>query len=183
MSNEYKQGIDRVAVDESFPYPIKLEYDNEYIYITPLWIPKHSNVLVSKNKNGSPIDLQEAFAVGGRIWIVVELATANGIWMNNKHRQNGIKIKHPCRTGKFRARLISNYSVIDPEVGEPIKFPINCRLTTERDVVRSTKYQDRMNVTLRAAYRYDASKEQNGVNLQRTGLVSNTIIINRKRIL
>ena len=45
----YKQGIDRVAVDESFPYPIKLTYDDENIYITPLWIPKHSNVLDRKS--------------------------------------------------------------------------------------------------------------------------------------
>lgn len=39
MANEYKQGVDRVAVDESFPYPIKLTYDDEYIYLTILKLP------------------------------------------------------------------------------------------------------------------------------------------------
>lgn len=39
---EYRLGVDRVAVsgdDTDFPYPIKLEYDDEYVYLTLLRMP------------------------------------------------------------------------------------------------------------------------------------------------
>lgn len=69
MANEYKQGIDRVAVDESFPYPIKLEYDNQYIYLTVLRIPepeelKHSPWVQNQLRRGHEIrSYQERLAL------------------------------------------------------------------------------------------------------------------------
>ena len=62
---EYKQGFDRVGDSTSFPFPIKLEYDSSNIYLTPLWIPETSSVLVVKDKiTKQPINLLDANELG-----------------------------------------------------------------------------------------------------------------------
>ena len=38
--NNYTQKVDKVGTDEVFPYPIKLTYDDEYVYLTVLRIPE-----------------------------------------------------------------------------------------------------------------------------------------------
>lgn len=73
---------DRVGIDESFPYPIKLEYDdeNELIYVTPLWIPDN---LKSEYK-------------AGILWLCLEVGRSrkNVNWRNNIHH-------HPTKSGNF----------------------------------------------------------------------------------
>lgn len=77
---EYKQKIDRVAIDEQFPYPIKLEYDDENVYLTPLWIPDYLQPRYEDNT----------------LWLCLEVSRSrkNVNWRNNAY-------KHPTKTGNF----------------------------------------------------------------------------------
>lgn len=78
--NNYTQRVDKVGTDEVFPYPIKLEYDDEYIYLTPLWIP----------------DYLQSYYEDGNLWLCLEVSRSrkNVNWRNNTY-------KHPTKTGNF----------------------------------------------------------------------------------
>lgn len=121
MSNEYKQGVDRVAVDESFPYPIKLEYDNTNIYLTPIMIPSNIEML------GLPRPSKQYD--GTSTYLCLEVS------ISNRNHQNGGRDKvpskkHPCKGGKFRILGYPNYNrstycFIDPVVGDTYTVPIS----------------------------------------------------------
>lgn len=168
----YKQGIDRVAVDESFPYPIKLTYDDENIYITPLWIPKHSNVLVSKNKDGSLIDLQEAY-IQGNLYIALEVSLARRkMYKNHKYNSRiDQTLRHPCRGGKFRSRYNNARSfTLNTQLAlDPDDYLDDNRVikTASRNRHRATPWFD-----VRATYRYGSNPDS-----KRTGIYSNELRI------
>lgn len=131
MANEYKQGVDRVAVDESFPYPIKLTYDDEHIYLTPMWIPRQIHTSTVQN---------------GTLYLCLEIGTTERV---HKHRnKNGSRNysgfntkKHPCRHGKFIVPGYDNYydsnaretftaQMTELSLNHTYSFPINIALTS-----------------------------------------------------
>ena len=115
---EYKQGLDRVGDSTSFPFPIKLEYDSENIYLTPLWIPETSSVLVVKDKiTKQPINLLDANELGN-LWLGLEVK--DGYYMPkkyNKKTQHYEKIDHLQRGGKYHLKF-GNYSREDYQLGQ-----------------------------------------------------------------
>lgn len=84
----YEQKKDRVGIDESFPFPIKLTYDANNIYLTPMWVPSQLQNIVNSNDEY-------------RMLLTLEVATTRA----NYNIRNTGKIPwnsgHPCTTGKF----------------------------------------------------------------------------------
>lgn len=185
--NNYTQKVDKVGTDEVFPYPIKLEYDDEYIYLTPLWIPETSNVLVSKNKDPetgelSLINLQEANEnnSGKQLYIALEYAVPRRNYTNHCTYQylyetdNWEEFKHPLRGGKFR----TNIHLIGNKSGPVIlnhtyrfKIPIDTNIFSTRTWLVEDKHkniQSSFNF-FRGTYRYGWAYD-----FKRTGIYSNT---------
>ena len=175
-SGGYAEGVDRVSIDESFPYPIKLEYDeNENILITPLWIPKHSNILVSKNKDGSLIDLQEDY-IQGNLYIALEVSLARRKMYKNHKYNSSIDqtLRHPCRGGRFRSRYNNaHHFTLNTQLAlDPYDYLDDKRIikTASRNGHESSPWYD-----VRATYRYGSSQD-----LKRTGIYSNELRITFK---
>lgn len=100
MANEYKQGIDRVAVDESFPYPIKLEYDDDYIYLTPLSVPSNNYMLC------------------------LEVCSAVNRTIGHGHKHIFYNHGHHSYSGRFRAIIVQNQAD-DVKIDRSVWYNIN----------------------------------------------------------
>lgn len=116
---EYKQGLDRVGDSTNFPFPIKLEYDSSNIYLTPLWIPETSDILVAKDKiTKQPINLLDANELGN-LWLCIEVK--DGYYMprkcDPKNDYHYRRKNHPTRGGKYHLKF-GNYSREDYQLGQ-----------------------------------------------------------------
>jgi hypothetical protein len=190
---EYKQGLDRVGDSTSFPFPIKLEYDSSNIYLTPLWIPETSDILVAKDKiTKQPINLLDANELGN-LWLCLEVK--DGYYMPKKfdpkigyyRRKN-----HPTRGGKYHLKfgcytwqeernhlddVMQNYI----EIGNTYTFPYfkkdfqnrggerSLRRYAKGEVIKRIAVEhDKWFVYVRGTYRYGSRSD-----LKRTGIYSN----------
>ena len=183
MSNEYKQGVDRVAVDESFPYPIKLTYDDEHIYLTVLKLPSNPWEL-----KANPFAMRWSGSdeqIGGHTFqsfyshliLCVEVKACGH---HSKNRSYDRKSEHVTqgRLAKFIRREKAGF-VRNPQVGRTYTFNIaDCLQAIQRKILG---YDDCWLIA-RGAYRYGAPSEGSvdlpsvGDNYHyagRTGIVSN----------
>lgn len=183
---EYKQGLDRVGDSTSFPFPIKLEYDSSNIYLTPLWIPETSSVLVAKDKiTKQPINLLDANELGN-LWLCLEIIEGR----HKKYRPpksqgknytgTPKESKHPTRGGNFQLarRYYKNYFQNFFEVGQKYTFP-KYKLTHTRglrvvtSIIEKFDYLDFPGfVYVRGTYRYGKRELS---DLKRTGIYSNIV--------
>ena len=192
---EYKQGLDRVGDNTSFPFPIKLEYDSSNIYLTPLWIPETSDILVAKDKiTKQPINLLDANELGN-LWLCLEVK--DGYYMPRKRdpkvgyfyrRKN-----HSTRGGKYHLKFgyygwQEEINYLDDamqnhiEMNNTYVFPYrkidfsnrggerSLRRYAEGKVVTAAVVHDEWFVYVRGTYRYG---NQYGDDLKRTGVYSN----------
>lgn len=195
---EYKQGLDRAGDSSSFPFPIKLEYDSENIYLTPLWIPETSSVLVAKDKiTKQPINLLDANELGN-LWLCLEVK--DGYYMPKKRDPKNDyhyrRKNHPTRGGKYHLKfgyygwqeernrlddVIQNYI----EIGNTYTFPYlkkdfqnhggerSLRRYAKGEAIKGiTVIHDKWFVYVRGTYRYG---NQYGDDLKRTGIYSNVV--------
>lgn len=110
--NNYTQKVDKVGTDEVFPYPIKLEYDDEYVYLTILKIPD----------NIKPIDNNRQDYSDLKIYLCLESSTARKLYKQGSCN-NYYYEKHPCKGGKFYLSMYTNpHEIINPEVGKTYSF-------------------------------------------------------------
>ena len=192
---EYKQGFDRVGDSTSFPFPIKLEYDSENIYLTPLWIPETSDILVAKDKiTKQPINLLDANELGN-LWLCIEVK--DGYYMPKKAiPELGYiyrRINHPSRGGKFhlkfgRSGWQEEINYLDDamqnhiEMNNTYVFPYRkidfSNHGGERSLKRWAKgilnarvIHDKWFVYVRGTYRYGGTKY--ALDHKRTGIYSN----------
>lgn len=112
MANEYKQGIDRVAVDESFPYPIKLTYDDENVYLTVLRIPTLEEI-AKMNSFANKVNTLDT----NRLALIVETHSSRHIRGNafvnmakTGHRYKGGIFRHCCLTFYRNVTVGNTYS-------------------------------------------------------------------------
>lgn len=182
---EYKQGFDRVGDSTSFPFPIKLEYDSSNIYLTPLWIPETSDILVAKDKiTKQPINLLDANELGN-LWLCLEIIegrhenyrppkSRGKHYIGSPQRSN-----HPTRGGNFQlARAYyDNYFQNFFEIGQKYSFP-KYKLTSTPglrgaiDIIEKFNHLDFPGfVYVRGTYRYGNKLS----DLKRTGIYSNVV--------
>jgi hypothetical protein len=188
---EYKQGLDRVGDSTSFPFPIKLEYDSSNIYLTPLWIPETSSVLVVKDKiTKQPINLLDANELGN-LWLCLEVAdgknkfyrASRSQWKLDKNGWVITKLDHPSRGGKYRLfyqnpqYLNEGYPYNNLNIGR--KYTIKyINSNTGRNIFsnyggeRVARFQElsKWFVYVRGTYRYGYYTD-----LKRTGIYSNVV--------
>lgn len=193
---EYKQGLDRVGDSTSFPFPIKLEYDNENIYLTPLWIPETSDILVAKDKiTKQPINLLDANELGN-LWLCIEVK--DGYYMPKKRDPKNDyhyrRKNHPTRGGKYHLKFGYYYgreeeiNYLDDamqnhiEMNNTYVFPYrkidfsnrggerSLKRYAKGEVVGTAVVHDKWFVYVRGTYRYG---NQYGDDLKRTGVYSN----------
>ena len=166
MSNEYKQGVDRVAVDESFPYPIKLEYDDEHIYLTVLKLPSDPWEL-----KANPFAMRWSGSdeqIGGHTYqsfyshliLCVEVkACGNHSKDRCMMRKDKRKDGYPSgRRATFIRREASGF-VVNPVVGRKYSFAISDCLQPIQ--VRILEYDDCWLIA-RGAFRYGANSRGGG---------------------
>jgi hypothetical protein len=184
---EYKQGLDRVGDSTSFPFPIKLEYDSENIYLTPLWIPETSSVLINKDPTThEPINLLDANDLG-KLYLCLEILDGKyRPWWSRLKDENGKKQYRPGRGGKYHLGLDSLISINTnyPYNNIVLNQSYSIQYTISKDNVhyinllennggtRVANYQglSKWFVYVRGTYRYGYTS-----SLQRTGIYSNVV--------
>ena len=172
---EYKQGLDRVGDSTSFPFPIKLEYDSENIYLTPLWIPETSDILVAKDKiTKQPINLLDANELGD-LWLCLEVADGKNKFYRPGSKENN---KHPRRGGKFHLKgRIGQHNSIYPNfltLGTRYQIPFFSwfqLFSGKSNGARVARYQG---LTMGFGYIRGTFRYGNRERPQRTGIYSNT---------
>jgi hypothetical protein len=192
---EYKQGLDRVGDSTSFPFPIKLEYDSENIYLTPLWIPETSDILVAKDKiTKQPINLLDANELGN-LWLCIEVK--DGYYMpikrDPKNNYYYRRKNHPTRGGKYHLKYgfyggeeeinyLDNAIQNHIEMNNTYTFPYrkidfsnhggerSLRRYAKGEVVGTAVVHNEWFVYVRGTYRYGHYKYN---DLKRTGIYSN----------
>ena len=191
MANAYIQGKDRVAADESFPYPIKLTYDDEYIYLTVLRIPtleeiaKMNSFAANGVKQGMSLNLN-------RLWLCVEVEdtrSGNGgtvyseRFMNQYYDSKHINGRVSSKGGRFKRRLNSELynNVI---VGQTYTFTINSTLNSIAIWFKNLSLEGNIDqdasvfIKVRGAFRYGpSSMVDTNVQPSRTSIHSNVAII------
>lgn len=172
MANAYIEGKDRVAADESFPYPIKLTYDDDYIYLKVLSIPNNLEIIGEPRDNS---EHSQAIYSGTSIYLCLESSTAQRIHKQGKC--NAYKEdKHPSKGGKFFIPGGSRRTacvVPNPEVGRTYSFeyyPHGKGVTDHLGHESEEGYWYKVRGTFRIG------RDVDWVN--RTGVYSNTAIIN-----
>lgn len=184
---EYKQGLDRAGDNTHFPFPIKLEYDSENIYLTPLWIPETSSVLINKDPTThEPINLPDANDLG-KLYLGLEILDGKyRPWWSRLEDKNGKKQYRPGRGGKYRLGLDSlvpinisypyNNIVLNQSYSIRYVVPIGngryVNLLESSGGPRVANYQglSKWFVYVRGTYRYGYVS-----SLQRTGIYSNVV--------
>lgn len=133
--NNYTQKVDKVGIDEVFPYPIKLEYDDEHIYLTPLWIPE---------------SFKEQYELGPeKYWLCIEISTLrSGLRVNKQIKLPKKKFYIPGNSynkegGRegigYNPNRRENYAINNFQIGQTYTFqypPIpneNVRTKKEND--------------------------------------------------
>lgn len=180
---EYKQGLDRAGDNTHFPFPIKLEYDSENIYLTPLWIPETSDILVAKDKiTKQPINLPDANELG-RLWLCLEVADGKNRFYRSS-KSNGKKpnqiwrYKRPSRGGKYHlaAAAFEPYFQHYLDIGHQYIFPYIKISFSNNGGERLVKHVAREYsltkwfIYVRGTYRYGYDSD-----LKRTGIYSNVV--------
>lgn len=188
---EYKQGFDRVGDNTHFPFPIKLEYDSESIYLTPLWIPETSSVLINKDPTTHElINLPDANDLG-KLYLCLEILDGKyRPWWSRLKDKNGKKQYRPGRGGKYRLGLDSlgynsgtintnyPYNNIVLNQSYSIRYVVSMgnghynNLLKSNGGSRVANYQglSKWFVYVRGTYRYGYVS-----SLQRTGIYSNVV--------
>lgn len=201
---EYKQKIDRVAIDEQFPYPIKLEYDDENIYLTVLRIPEPEELKLSPwvmNQLAKGHDISDYM---GRLVLCIERDNPRKYGLNTRPPYRPYpectSVKgHPAKGGSFsmvnQPQLIYN----NIEVGNTYEFPISNKLinkmayllsnANENYGLKFTNIYSNIRGTFRFNVRHPVKKPTSGSNAynqeynilqsyeplyERTGIYSNT---------
>ena len=198
---EYKQGLDRVGDSTSFPFPIKLEYDENNIYLTPLWIPETSDILVAKDKiTKQPINLLDANELGN-LWLCIEVK--DGYYMPKKAIPTKLgyiyrRINHLQRGGKYHLKFgrygwqeelnrLDDVMQNHIEVGSTYTFPYlpkdfknhggerSLRRIKKQLVFNHGNGYDTWFIYIRGTYRYGGTKYKTALDHKRTGIYSNVV--------
>lgn len=120
--NNYIQKVDKVGTDEVFPYPIKLEYDDEHIYLTPLWIPEY---------------FKEQYELHPEIyWLCIEISTVrSGVRSNHQIKLPKKKFYIPGNSygieGYYPNRR-ENYAINNFQIGQKYVFQYPAALTEHK---------------------------------------------------
>ena len=173
---EIKNGKDKAGTATQFPYPIKLEYDEQAIILTPLWIPdKPQRGPVSADKK----TLSELNAEG-ELQLCVEVTTSRRFHgQGKKNVKHGDK--HPCRSGRFYVPLREkDYIPTQLVLGKPYVFPLFEYEDENKSVLVPVNLlcwfnngeRDSIYFNVRGTYRYKDSSVSTGVG-PRTGIYSN----------
>lgn len=145
--NNYIQKVDKVGTDEVFPYPIRLEYDGEHIYLTPLWIP----------------DYLQPYYEDDNLWLCLEVSRSrkNVNWRNATY-------KHPTKTGNFYVpgdaigftSTRNNFAINQFELNHTYTFPLppfkNERVPTPVINAENGQYETAF-IKVRGVYRFSKS--------------------------
>lgn len=149
--NNYTMKKDRVGIDESFPYPIKLEYDDENIYLTVLRIPTLNELRKTNSFAKLAREDYEEFNFKDRLWLVLE--------QKNLHRGK----KFMGKRDKFFASVNLTNNFIEGtyiNVGETYTFRINQSITGLPIRLLENPKQDYLEidpyVIVRGTFRYGA---------------------------
>lgn len=175
---KYEMKKDRVGIDESFPYPIKLEYDDENIYLTVLRIPEYYelkanpfamravDLIENNNKHFYPENSDDDNALCANesvylshLWLCVETLDTSRKHCKSRNLKSGTIRKYFC-SGRVRYNNVT--------VGTTYSFPIDQRLTSYQSHILEKKGQ--VKVTVRGTFRYGGMTfSESG----RTGIISN----------
>lgn len=191
MANAYIEGKDRVAADESFPYPIKLTYDSQYIYLTVLRIPTLEEI--AKMNSFAANGVKKGMTLNpSRLWLCVEVEdtrSGNGgtvyseRFMVGYYASKHVNGRVPSKGGRFKRRLNSELynNVI---VGQTYTFTIDYTLNSIAIWFKNLSLEDKIQhnasvfIKVRGAFRYGPSSMDNiTVQPSRTSIYSNVAII------
>ena len=182
--NNYTMKKDRVGIDESFPYPIKLEYDDENIYLTVLRIPEYYELKAnpfamhavdiirnnpSKHFYGEGVGDDNALCIGesmylSHLWLCVEtLSTSNRHFRSRIYKSGTIR-RYVCIGGKKTDGNFYN----NITVGTTYSFPIRTKLTSYQ--LHKLNKKGQVKVIVRGTFRYGG---KTFCESGRTGITSN----------
>lgn len=183
MANAYIEGKDRVAADESFPYPIKLTYDDENIYLTPLWIPETCKYFDTSTEIQLGTDLQELYN-NGELCLCLETRHMRGEMKCGRTNSP----KHSSKSDKWHVpgNARNSYLLIEDFVlGTRYSFNIERYLDGLNTSIRRTKscWQNHSGengfdpyIKVRGTYRAKVNDNLNWI--RRTGVYSNVANVN-----
>lgn len=127
----YEQKKDKVGIDESFPFPIKLTYDDEYLYLTVLRIPEPEELKLSPWVMNQLAKGHEISNYSNRLILCIERDNPRKYYLDKRppyhpYPSNAPYKGHPSKGGNFSMVNISDEKII-PEAGHTYQFPIiNC---------------------------------------------------------
>lgn len=183
MANEYKQGKDRVAVDESFPYPIKaVEYGQNYVEVTPLYIPEHCGYFDAQTYMQLGTDNLQEIYQEGKLCLCIEIKNMCRSMCSG--RTHGKYSQHVCKSGRWHVpangRTTAEALVENFVLGRSYVFPIsdildvsNSHIRRERNMWESYRTRTIPFLPVRATYRVIINNDLNFV--RKTGVYSNIV--------
>lgn len=169
--NNYTMKKDRVGIDESFPYPIKLEYDDENIYLTVLRIPEYYELKANKfamkgKKKLGPNYKDEQYIEG-----MVGLGYLNHLYLTVETLQTS---KKHCEFSRLKGNVLRKFKKSftgynNLQINQTYTFPIHNCLTSHQSRIYEKGFPGYLIV--RGCFRYGGgTKYYSG----RTGVNSNT---------
>lgn len=166
--SEYKQGIDKIGIGQSFPFPIKLTYDNDYVYLTILKLPTWSelkNEFAKKGTNYFSLSGNTQNSYKAHLWLTVETLKTS-----NEHGNKNRKI-HQHKFISFISQPYNNLAE-----GQTYRFDITKCLTSTQSHLLEAGATD-VYAIVRGTFRYGGPDSRYS---GRTRIYSNTtkIIIN-----
>lgn len=127
--NNYTQKVDKVGMDEVFPYPIKLTYDNEYVYLTVLRIPEPEELKLSPWVMNQLAKKRKISDYNNRLVLCIERDNPRKYHLDKRlpyhpYTSCGVYDGHPSKGGNFSMIDKDSIKVI-PEIGRTYQFSIN----------------------------------------------------------
>lgn len=203
--NNYTQKVDKVGTDEVFPYPIKLTYDDEYVYLTVLRIPEPEELKLSPWVMNQLAKGHEISDYSNRLILCIERDNPRKYNLNKRppyhpYPGNAPYKGHPSKGGNFSMIDLDNMKVV-PEIGRTYQFPTNLCLNRKAYFNERYNNDDEYDVypvysKIRGTFRFNvghpklhpiSGKDKNTQQYQidrafdpiyeRTGIYSNTVEI------
>lgn len=178
MSSEYKQGVDKVSMDESFPYPIKLTYDDENVYLKVVRYPKNKELVANPYMlSGIRRGRCDPEGYPPYLTLCLEYKCTDYFDKCRDVRRRTGKKNNPLR--RFFALCggsPGNQSFVITRNNEGDVYTISKLSTNTKIVYKISQYDDCWCV-MRGAFRYGKGflNDRGGYRPGRTGLVSNVV--------
>lgn len=142
--NNYTQKVDKVGIDEVFPYPIKLTYDNEYVYLTVLRIPEPEELKLSPWVMNQLNKGHEISDYSNRLILCIERDNPRKYNLDKRppyhpYPGNAPYKGHPSKGGNFSMVNMNDEEII-PEIGHTYQFSIDSCLN--RIAYHNKQYND-----------------------------------------